>query len=197
MLGDLKNLAKRAARGVSRGAVLPEWALYQVSAAVGNPDEAFHHASQTLSLVPGFAGIYMRREFYRMALAECSDDCCITFGTVISHKGTRIGRRVYIGLHGNIGLCEIGDDVLFGSGVHVLSGTKQHNIDDVDTPINEQGGAFEQIKIGANTWIGNGTKVMADVGEGCVIGAGSVVIKPIPDYSIAVGNPAKVIRSRR
>lgn len=197
MMGDLKGWAKRAARGVSRGAVLPEWALYRLSASVGDADEAFHHASQTLSLVPGHPGIYMRREFYRMALEACSDDCCITFGTVISHRGTRIGRRVYIGLHGNVGLCEIGDDVLFGSGVHVLSGTKQHHIDDPDTPINAQGGVFERVKIGANSWIGNGAKIMADVGEGCVIGAGSVVTKPIPDFTIAVGNPAKVVRSRK
>ena len=96
-----------------------------------------------------------------------------------------------------MGLCEIGDDVLFGSGVHVLSGTKQHHIDDPDTPINAQGGVFERVKIGANSWIGNGAKIMADVGEGCVIGAGSVVTKPIPDFTIAVGNPAKVVRSRK
>jgi len=36
---------------------------------------------------------------------------------------------------------------------------------------------------------------MADVGEHCIVGAGSVVTKPIPDFSVAVGNPARVIRS--
>ena len=39
--------------------------------------------------------------------------------------------------------------------------------------------------------------IMNDVGTGCVIGAGAVVTKPIPDYSIAVGVPAKVIKKRR
>jgi len=194
---SLKALLKRAARGLSRTAALPEWLAYELAARVGDRDEAFHHASQTLSLVPGYAGIYIRREFYRLALEACSDDCCVAFGTVISHPGTSIGRRVYIGLHGNIGLCAIGDDVLFGSGVHILSGSKQHRIDDPDTPINTQGGVFERVNIGRDTWIGNGARVMADVGEGCVIGAGSVVSKPIPDWSIAVGHPARVVRRRK
>jgi serine acetyltransferase len=39
--------------------------------------------------------------------------------------------------------------------------------------------------------------VLADVGSHCVIGAGSVVTKPVPDYAIAVGNPARVIKDRR
>jgi acetyltransferase-like isoleucine patch superfamily enzyme len=39
--------------------------------------------------------------------------------------------------------------------------------------------------------------ILADIGKHCVIGAGSVVTKPIPDYAIAVGVPARVIRSRR
>jgi acetyltransferase-like isoleucine patch superfamily enzyme len=182
---------------VFRGLALPEYAAYRVSSAVDDPDDAFHHMSQALSLVPGKSGIYLRREFLRMALEACADDVCVCFGTVLSQRGTRLGRKVYIGPHGNIGLCDIGDDVLFGSGVHVLSGTKQHFIEDPDRPINEQGGHFERVHIGANSWVGNGAKILADVGEGCVIGAGSVVTKAIEPWSIAVGNPARVVRMRK
>lgn len=52
------------------------------------------------------------------------------------------------------------------------------------------------VKIGSHTWIGGDVVITPGVtiGEHCVIGAGSVVTKDIPDYSIAVGNPCKVIR---
>lgn len=196
-MSAVREAVKALLRGLARGAVLPEVAAYELAARVAQRDVAFHHASQWLSLLPGYAGIYTRREFYRLTLAACSDDCQLSFGTVISHPGTRIGRRVYVGLHGNLGLCELGDDVLFGSDVHVLSGTRQHAFDDPDVPINRQGGHFEQVRIGANTWVGNGARVMADVGEGCVVGAGAVVTRAIPAWSVAVGHPARVVSQRR
>ena len=67
----------------------------------------------------------------------------------------------------------------------------------IDTPIKNQGGNFEKITIGEDTWIGNGSLIMADIGNHCIIGAGSVVTNSIPDYSIAVGNPAKIIKIRK
>jgi virginiamycin A acetyltransferase len=196
-MSAVREAVKGLMRGLARGVVLPEVAAYELAARVADRDVAFHHASQWLSLLPGYAGIYARREFYRLTLAACSEDCQLSFGTVISHPGTRIGRRVYVGLHGNLGLCEIGDDVLFGSDVHVLSGTKQHAFDDPDVPINQQPGHFEQVRIGANTWVGNGARIMADVGEGCVLGAGAVVTRAIPDWSVAVGHPARVVSRRK
>ena len=193
----LRETLKTTLRGLARGAVLPEVLAYELAARVADRDVAFHHASQWLSLVPGYPGIYARREFYRLTLAACSVDCQLSFGTVISHPGTRIGARVYVGLHGNLGLCTLGDDVLLGSDVHILSGMHQHHFDDPETPINQQGGALNQVRVGRNSWIGNGARIMADIGEGCVIGAGAVVTKPIPDWSVAVGHPARVVSRRR
>jgi acetyltransferase-like isoleucine patch superfamily enzyme len=80
--------------------------------------------------------------------------------------------------------------------VHILSGLRQHGFENVDSPIKEQPGEFSQVTIGEDTWIGNGAIVGADVGKNCVIGAGSVVLKPIPDFSIAAGNPARVVKHR-
>ena len=175
---------------------LPPVLLYRLAASALGADKAFHGASQNMSLVPGLFGEYLRRAFYRMTLEECSGDCCISFGTVLSKRGARIGRRVYVGTGCTLGLVTLEDDVLLASNVDVLSGGDQHRFEDPDTPIREQGGTFQRVTIGADAWIGNRAVVMADVGAGSVIGAGSVVTKPIPERSIAVGTPARVVGQR-
>ena len=85
---------------------------------------------------------------------------------------------------------------MIASGVHIMSGKNQHSMIDLAVPIQQQGGVFEKIEIGEDCWIGNGALIMAPIGKKCVIGAGSVVTERIPDYSVSVGNPARVIRSR-
>jgi acetyltransferase-like isoleucine patch superfamily enzyme len=86
--------------------------------------------------------------------------------------------------------------VLLGSRVSIVNGGSQHGIDRLDIPIRDQPGVFPRVTIGRDTWIGEGATVLADVGSHCVIGAGSLVTRPIPDYAIAVGVPAKVVRFR-
>ena len=189
----MKTLAKGVARLLCRILVLPLWVVYRISAAVQDPDKAFHGATQALAHLPGVPGEYLRREFLCLTLEECAPDCCISFGTVLSKRGARIGRRVYVGTGCTLGLVTLGDDVLLASNVDVISGTGQHRFDDPETPVREQGGTFERVSIGADTWVGNRTVVMADVGEQCVIGAGSVVNKPLEARSIAVGSPARVV----
>lgn len=56
---------------------------------------------------------------------------------------------------------------------------------------------YREITIGNGAWIGNNCVIMASVGNGSVIGAGAIVTKDVPDYSIAVGNPARVIAQRK
>jgi len=152
--------------------------------------------SQFLSLIPGKVGSYFRIAFYRFAMTNCHHDCLIGFGTLFSQTDTEIGERVYIGPQCNIGSCVIGPDCLIASGVHIMSGSTQHSFDEIDVPIQQQLGDYQRIVIGEDTWIGNGALVMANVGRKCVIGAGSVVTKDVPDYSIMAGNPAKLIKSR-
>ncbi len=160
-------------------------------------DAVFVACAQFLSLFPGKTGNFLRKNYFRFAMSACASDCLIGFNVLFSHRGTEVGHGVYIGPQCNIGLCRIDRATLLGSGVHVLSGKGQHNFDDLDTPIQEQGGHFEKISIGEDCWIGNGSIIMANVGAKCIIGAGSVVTRDIPDYSIVAGNPAKVIRQRR
>lgn len=169
---------------------------YRVIAIKGNPDSAFHTFSQLLSLIPGKTGSYLRVGFYRHTLAHCDPDCFIAFGTLFSHAGTEIHQGVYIGPNCNIGLSIIREDSLLGSGVHIMSGRRQHNFSDPSVPAREQGGQFEQVEIGADCWLGNGALILATVAIKSVVGAGAVVTKPIPAGSIVSGNPAIKIGSR-
>jgi acetyltransferase-like isoleucine patch superfamily enzyme len=192
----LKRGAKWAVRGLARIAVMPMYASLVVRYALFG-EQAFRASSQLISLIPGFAGDYLRAEFYRLALPRVGADVQICFGTLLSSRQATIADRVYIGSQCVIGNADIGADVLLGSNVHLLSGQAQHGITDVERPIRLQPGHFQRISVGEDTWIGNGAIVMANVGRKCVIGAGSVVVSDIPELSIAAGNPARVVRSRR
>src|SRR5207237_10637271 len=102
-------------------------------------------------------------------------DSEIMFGTLFSSPAAKVGPGVYVGSHCMVGDAEIERDVLLGSNVHLLSGKAQHGIEDVDRPIRQQPGRFITIRIGEDTWIGNGAIVTANVGRKCLIGAGSAV----------------------
>jgi len=110
-----------------------------------------------------------------------------------------IGPHTYIGvgttLFGHVGL-EIGDNVLMAQNITLTP--YSHIFEDPGTNIIEQGGHTRKVTIGRDAYIGMGVNIMysGDIGEGSVIGAGSLVVKPIPPYSVAVGVPAKVIRKR-
>ncbi len=170
--------------------------LYFLVTLVINKNDGIAFFSQLLSLLPGKLGAYFRAGFYRFTLKSCSKDAVISFATLFSQQNTSIASGVYIGPQCNIGMCSIGENVLLGSGVHVMSGAKQHNFDAVSIPIRDQGGTYEKVTIGKNAWVGNGALIMADIGENCVVAAGSVVIKPVANNAIVAGNPAKVIKMR-
>ena len=156
----------------------------------------FQMGSQLMSLLPGPPGVYLRRAFYRIVLRLSSTGFVVEFGTIFAQRGTHVGNDVYIGPQCNIGLSTIEDDVLIGSHVDIVSGKNVHFFDRLDVPIREQGGELRQVRIGRGSWIGNHAVVLADLGEGCVAGAGAVVIHDTPDLSITVGNPARVVKSR-
>lgn len=99
---------------------------------------------------------------------------------------------------------EIGDYVLIARGVQIV-GRLDHAIDEVGVPIVESQwvgdrakSKMDVVEIGHDVWIGAGVVVLGGVriGEGAIIGGGAVVVSDIPDYAIAVGNPARVVSFR-
>jgi acetyltransferase-like isoleucine patch superfamily enzyme len=192
----MKAWLKEVVNGLALGFALPGYLVYRLGALVFGPQKAFAGWSQGLSLVPGLTGVYLRRAFYRLVFPRCAKNSWISFGTVFSHPTARVGQMVYVGLGCCLGDVILEDDVLLGSHVAILNGGAQHGIARLDVPIREQPGVWPRITIGRDTWIGDRAVVLANVGRHCVIGAGSVVTKAIPDYAIAVGAPAKVIRYR-
>jgi maltose O-acetyltransferase len=86
---------------------------------------------------------------------------------------------------------EIGDNVFFGPAVQIYTATHPTNAKErLQTQFSKP------IKIGNDCWIGGNTVILPGItiGNGCTIGAGSVVTKDIPENSLAVGNPAKVVK---
>ena len=192
----MKQYAKQLLQLLAIVAMSPLILMFYLAKGARQQENCFVFCSQLLSLIPGKTGSYLRIAFYRFSMTHCDSDVFIGFGTIFAQCDTEIHRGTYIGPQCNIGMSCIGQDVLLGSGVHILSGKNQHNFQDMETPIRDQGGEFEKIAIKNNVWIGNGSIVMADIETHSIIGSGSVVINPIPSTTIAAGNPAKVIKQR-
>jgi virginiamycin A acetyltransferase len=192
----MKNALKLSAHVVALVLISPLLLVYVVGSRLLGKDRALEGMSQTVSLFPGLTGNYLRRAFLSAVLARCHRSAEICFGTLFAQTGTIIDENVYIGPRCHIGWAHLKRDVLVAAGVHIPSGAQTHFYDDPTKPIREQGGARTMVTIGEGAWIGSAAVVMADVGKGSIIAAGSVVTKPIPDYVIAGGVPAKVIRGR-
>ena len=107
-------------------------------------------------------------------------------------SGCVIGKGAGIVAHERV---EIGDDVFTGHNVYITDAN--HGYEDVTTPIGKQFAASKPVKVGDQSWLGHGTVVLPGVtiGRHVVVGAGSVVTDDLPDHCVAVGNPARVIRS--
>jgi acetyltransferase-like isoleucine patch superfamily enzyme len=93
---------------------------------------------------------------------------------------------------------EIGDDCLIGPNVSILGNNYRYDLLDVPIRLQEKVSP-KGIRIGNNVWIGAGCVILdgADIGSGTILTPNSVVSGRIPENSIAQGNPAKVIFTRR
>ncbi|HEX9941394.1 MAG TPA: acyltransferase [Thermoanaerobaculia bacterium] len=114
----------------------------------------------------------------------------------------RIGSNVEIATGCLIGShaagLEIGDDCLIGPNVSIIG--NNYSYDRLDVPIRlQEKVSTTGVRIGDNVWIGAGCVILdgADIGSGSILAPNSVVAGPLPANSIALGNPAKVIFTRR
>jgi acetyltransferase-like isoleucine patch superfamily enzyme len=192
----MREFVKQTARRVAAVVVSPFVLSYRVRSALFDRDRALEGSTQALAWLPGITGEYLRNAFLRSTIAACDPSATICFGTIFSRAGARIGANVYIGANCTVGLVQIDRDVLIGSGVHLPSGAETHGIADIAIPIREQPGIERLVRIGHGAWIGNAAVIMADVGHDTVVGAGSVVTRPLAPLVIAAGAPARVIKLR-
>jgi len=187
---SMKYCRKRVLYAICYLMLTPAFVLYRLRL-VG-----FTTTSQLLSLIPGLGGMWLRRAWYEATLTRCGENLYVDFLAAIRTPKSSVGSNIHIGPGCWLGWVDIGDDVMFGGHNVVMSGTKQHDFVRTDIPMRLQEGYPIQVKIGRDVWVGNGAIIAADIAEGCVVGAGSVVLKPTEPYTIVAGVPARVIRKR-
>jgi maltose O-acetyltransferase len=147
----------------------------------------------------GRIGAGLRSRAVARFLAECGDDVCIEPRVRLGRgANVRLGNRSGIGRDSYVEGLVVADDVMIGPELLVL--TRNHVLADPERPIKEQGVTDPLIpKIGRGSWLGARVTLLPGVviGSYCAIGAGSVVTKDVPDFSVAAGNPARIIRDWR
>jgi acetyltransferase-like isoleucine patch superfamily enzyme len=148
-----------------------------------------------LELLPQF----VRRIFFKAMFRRLGAAGLVDYKTYFRYPSKMsIGDHSYI----NHGCCfygsslkgveiVIGNDVALGPHVKIFTATHDYSTYDLkDTAAS--------VRVEDNAWVGGGTIILPGVtiGRGAVIGAGSVVTKDVPPFSVAVGNPARVVRER-
>ena len=156
------------------------------------------------SIIPGYLGRYTRRGFYKIYLKHLGRKVNIAHGVRFQcPENIVIGDNVEINcgtilaansdLNGGI---VIGNNALIGHEVFMHSGN--HQFKSKANIIKEQGHIFGEIKIGSDTWVGAKSIILSGVtlGDGSVVGTGSIVTRSTDPYSINVGAPTRKIRDR-
>jgi len=149
------------------------------------------------------------------------DDFCVLDAKGINNHGIYISEKTFIGRNSiiyckngdvtleknvNIGFnsmifsgssVSLGENTILASFVYIIGGG--HDYSRTDIPVSEQEKPSLGIRVERNCWLGAGVKVFdgVNIGEDTIVGAGAVVIRDIPAFSIAAGVPARVAKSRK
>jgi len=124
---------------------------------------------------------------------------------IVSTSLNNIGERIKIGNNvgigefaylGGSGGLEIGDECIVGQ--YLSCHPENHNYENPEISIRLQGVTRKGIKIGKNCWIGSKVTILdgVEIGNGCILAAGSVITRSFPDHSIIGGVPAKLLKTR-
>ena len=135
---------------------------------------------------------------------KIGEGALISRNTVLNSKGgfIEIGKRTNLGMMSIIFSrdCKVrvGDDVLFSAYCYLMGGGS-HSIERTDIPIAYQGAECRGIEIGDNVWLGSGVRVLdgCKIGRDSVIGTNSFVNSDIPEFAVAAGSPAQIVKMRK
>lgn len=146
------------------------------------------------------AGVFSKRFrafCTRLMLDECGSNVNIEKGADFA-LNIKIGNNSGIGKDSIVGAyTQIGDNVMMGEACFIY--TRNHKTDRLDIPMCSQGfDEYKPVIISDDVWIGARVTILpgAKIGKGAIIGAGAVVTGEIPDYAVAGGVPARVIKYR-
>ena len=159
-----------------------------------NSELIFNTCAHIVAMLPGIPGGFLRRAFYNLTLDECSLHCHIGFGTIFSHRSIVVKEHVYIGSYALIGSAHLGEYSLIGSRVSIINNKALHTLGDNGrwTPFSAE--IVARISVSKNVWVGEGAIIAADIGEGSMVGAGSVVTTNIKSNVLVVGNPSRFVK---
>jgi acetyltransferase-like isoleucine patch superfamily enzyme len=150
--------------------------------------------------IPGMEGILLRRLVYGRLLENLGKTSPIYPGVFFTHTyGISAGDNFAVNTGAHLdgrGGIEIGNGVMIGPNVVIVSST--HQFDRTDVPMTSLDHLMQRVRISDDVWIGAQAVIRGGVtiGRGVVLGAGSIVLKDAPDYAVMGGNPARVLKIR-
>jgi acetyltransferase-like isoleucine patch superfamily enzyme len=163
--------------------------------------ERFYYGYALIRQFPGTAGNYLRARYLPRFMKRAGTRLLVLPGVRFrSIEMLEVGDNVSIGYDNflqAVGGLVLGDNVILAPGVKIW--TTNHNIEDPDTPVGQQGHTHKPVVIGDDVFIASNAFILPGtiLEKGCVVSAGAVVSgKAYRPYSILAGNPARVIGYR-
>jgi acetyltransferase-like isoleucine patch superfamily enzyme len=192
---DLRSLLVSALNVCAVALTAPLGWLAMLEHTVSPHSEGFFMMwGQMLALVPGYPGMYLRRGYYWWTLERCSLRVFVGFGAYFSHRAVAAEDHVYLGSYAVCGSADLGRWALIGSRTSILSGGSLHSLDHEGRWLPSDRRRVVRVRIGAHAWIGEGAIIMANIGRGSMVAAGSVVSSDVRDRIMVGGNPARYVR---
>jgi len=175
--------------------ISPLIALSWLEKQLTNNEGCFLFGAHFCAIIPGPIGKLTRSSYYFFTLDQFNPNAGLGFGSFVYKRGTRIGSNLQTASYVTIGLADIRNDVSIANRASVISGLHEHGNSQNTTNKDYGKTVTERVVIGDKCWLGEGSLVGATVGANAIVGVGAVVISPIPEQSMAMGNPARAIKN--